>query len=296
MTPLVSVIIVNFNTRQLTLDCVKSVYTHTAGVPFEVIVVDNASSDDSVAAIRKTFPDVMVIENKTNIGFGPANNTGIRAATAPYVFLLNSDTILENNVIRYFLDHLERPENARVACCGGQLLNADGSPQASFGHFPSIAQVWFDQLEMRRLFRRYYTSHLAVAVNGPLPSLPNVPYLSGATMFIRKTALETVGGFDEHYFLYFEETDLCFRFRKAGWDCHFVPEARITHFFGQSSKGQSLSRMRAFKKSELFFFEKNRGKMTRFLVRVLYIKGYTLRWILTWNTHYLDLLRIVLIA
>lgn len=296
MTPVVSVIIVNYNTRQLTLDCLKSVYARTTDVPLEVVVVDNASSDDSVPAIRMTFPEVTVIENKTNIGFGPANNTGLRASTAPYVFLLNSDTILENNVIRHFVDHLERPENARVACCGGQLLNADGSPQASFGHFPSIAQVWFDQLEMRRLFRRYYATHLAVAVNGPLPSLPNVPYLSGADMFIRKKALEAVGGFDEHYFLYFEETDLCFRFQKAGWGCHFVPEARITHLFGQSSKGQSSSRMRFFKTSELLFFEKNRGKMARFLVRVLYIKGYAIRWILTWNAYYLDLLRIVLRA
>lgn len=294
MNPTVSIVVVNYNTCRMTIDCLTSVYRHTTGLAFDVIVVDNASTDGSVPEIRQTFPAVRIIENPRNLGFGPANNIGIRASSAPFVFLLNSDTLLRNNAVGMFTDFMSHPDNATVACCGGQLVNPDGSVQASYGNFPSLPQVLFDQFELRRVMRRWYQRRLAVAVDLPPAPGKGVPYISGADLFVRRSALDTVGLFDERFFLYFEETDLCWRFYRAGYRCELVPQAAITHLFGGSSRGFSLQRMRHFKRSELLFFEKNRGKMTRLFVKVAYIKGYALRWLLTRNSYYRDLLRIVI--
>jgi hypothetical protein len=292
----VSVVIISYNTRDLTLPCIDSIYRHTTGLDFEILVVDNASADGSPEAIGDRFPGVRLLRQERNIGFGPANNVGIREAGGEFVFLLNSDTLLLDNALPGLTEFMRRPGNERIGCCGGLLFNADRTPQASYGHSPSVVQVLFDQTELRRLFRSFYMNRLAVAVPAHPDAVTRVPYVSGADLFVRRSALETVGLFDEDFFLYFEETDLCRRMDEAGYRCVIVPEVRILHYFGQSSGGFAMQRMKHFKRSELLYFRKSQGAVMREVVRVLYLLGYAARFLLTWKRTYAQLFRITATA
>ena len=290
----VSIIIVNYNTREYTLNCLRSVFEQTKDVLFEVVLIDNASTDDSGAAVTREFPQVQFITNAVNIGFGAANNIGIRRTRGKYVFLLNSDTVLLNNSVKFFLDFMEDGNNGKIGCCGTVLLNEDRSIQASSGHFPSVRQVIFDQFELRRIFRRYYQENLAVASVDSHPAFKAVPYVSGASMFFRRSALESAGVFDEDFFLYFEETELCFRMKRAEIPIVVVLEPKIVHYFGKSSSGYSLRRLQMYKRSELLFFEKCYGSATKYIVVSIYIVGSLIRLLLTWDRKHLETLKIIL--
>ena len=290
----VSIIIVNYNTREYTLNCLRSVFEQTKDVLFEVILIDNASTDDSGTAVTREFPRVQFITNVVNIGCGSANNIGIRRSRGKYVFLLNSDTVLLNNAVKFFLDFMEDGNNGKIGCCGTVLLNEDRSIQASYGHFPSVRQVLFDQFELRRIFRKYYQENLAVASVDSHPAFKAVPYVSGAAMFFRRSALESAGVFDEDFFLYFEETELCFRMKRAEIPIAVITEPKIVHYFGKSSSGYSIRRQQMYKRSELLFFEKCYGSAIKYIVVSIYIVGSLIRLLLTWDRKHLETLKIIL--
>jgi GT2 family glycosyltransferase len=289
----VTVAIVNYNTCALTVDCIRSVFEKTSGPQFEIAVVDNASTDGSHEIIPKTFPEIQFIKNEKNLGFGAANNLAVRRSKAKYVLFLNSDTVLLNNAIRIFFDFMELPKNNDVGCCGGELFNADRSRQAAYGNFPTLQQVVFIQSELRSVFRKYYDKALAAAVVDAAGSEKNVPYINGADMFVRRSVLDRIGGFDEDFFLYFEETELCFRMDQHAIRRVVIPEARILHYGGQSFGEFSLKRFEMIRHSELIFFEKCYGRASRYGVQALHIAGTLVRLIFTWNKKYYRSLKVL---
>lgn len=256
-TPDLSVIIVNWNTRQLLLDCLHSLAAAAPQHQLEVIVVDNASHDDSVAAVHTAFPTVRVIENLANRGFAAANNQAIAQSRGRYVLLLNSDTVATPGALDDLVTFADaHPE---VGVVGAQLLNADGTLQPSWAAFPSLRS---ELLGKNLRVRRPYAEHTAGAAYA-------VDWVGGAALLARRAAVAQAGLLDEHYFMYSEETDWCYRIKQCGWQICYLPTARVVHFGGQSSRQASLRMKTELYRSKLRFFEQHYGAAQRALLLLL---------------------------
>lgn len=217
-----SIVVVNWNTRDLLAACLASIQSHPPACAFEVWVVDNSSADGSAAMIRERYGDVRVIENQENVGFARANNQAICASAAKFVLLLNSDTVVNPGALTELVRFMQEHPGAGVA--GAQLLNRDGSLQRSVQRFPTCIS---ELMTVSGLF------HQRTARTYEVPT--QVEAVVGASMMVRRTAFEEVGLLDERYFMYTEEVDWCHRIHNAGWDVYIVPSARIVHVDGGSS-------------------------------------------------------------
>ena len=266
----ISIIIVSYNTEELMKNCLKSVFEKIQDVSFEVFVVDNNSNDGSCKIIEQEFPQVKLIKNNENKGFGVANNLAIRESNAKYVFLLNSDTILLNNAVMIFFEFMEQAENQNVSCCGGNLYDEKLNYGYSYSIFPTIEQVFFKRFYLDKFFKNYYQKRFALGGYEESASVKEVDSVSGADMFLRKSVLDEVGLFDEDFFLYYEETELSWRMNKSGYKSVIVPDARVIHLAG-ASESESFDKFKIVKQSELMFFEKCYGKAQKFLVKLIHI-------------------------
>jgi GT2 family glycosyltransferase len=219
--PDVSVSLVNTNSRELLLACLESL--HGAGA--EIVVLDNASEDGSAAAVRERFPDVRVIEQLHRAGFGANHNTVIRGTTGRYVFVLNEDTTSDDWGFARMVAHLD--EHPRVAALGPRLVYPDGRPQASAWRFPSPAATALGLVSLGR----------AGIVQSGGSETRDVDWAMAAALLVRREALDEVGLFDEDFFIYSEETDLCRRLRTAGWRTQYFPSVTVVHHESQFSAG-----------------------------------------------------------
>jgi hypothetical protein len=261
-----TLIIVNWNTRQLLLDCLESVFQDIARTPrrqIDVIVVDNASTDDSAAVLRKQYAQVTLIENESNIGFAAANNQGIRCSKSDYVYLLNSDTILGEHALQAMLDYAD--SHPSVGALGAQLKNPDGSLQVSASPAPTLVR------ELWRLFHLDTIKPLAIY---PMQAWPQdqarpVDTILGASMLIRKKALDASGLMDEAYFMYSEEVDLCLQLRRHGWEIHWLPEATVLHYGGQSTRQASKAMFLHLYAGKVRYFRKNHGRLDAVLYKAI---------------------------
>ena len=250
-----SVIVVNWNTRELLRACLASVKRHTAGLTYELIVVDNGSSDGSPAMVRTEFPEAVRIENPDNRGFAVANNQGIRAAQGQAVLLLNSDTELTENSL--FKLHRFLFSREGIGAVGGRLVYPGGAPQWSYGFEPSLGRMlWITVSGLLSVsWGRKPSAVVPERVDQPIP----VEYVVGADLMVKKSALDRVGLLDESFFAYFEETDLCRRIRAAGSEVWFTPETTILHRVGSSFGPESLPRLRIYYVSLFRYLQKHRG-------------------------------------
>jgi len=264
----VSVIIVNWNTRRLLLDCIASVYGVLRKGSFELIVVDNGSSDDSVEAVLKYYPEVRLIVNPQNYGFAKANNVALKLMRGRYALLLNSDTTLRKGAIDLMLDFMERTPD--VGMCGPQLLNADGTKQASFGTFPTILNAFLSKTVVRLLFPGYFKRTAAISQDvGTAPAV--VDFMYGACMLVRYETMDDIGLLDEDYFFFYEETDWCYRMKRGGWQVVYIPEAEIYHYGAKSSDHiNTRTRIESWR-SQYIYFNKNYhlSQQARFFLYVL---------------------------
>lgn len=252
----VSLIIVSYNTKELILDCLKSVYLKTEGIDFEIIVVDNDSKDGSVEAIEEKFPEVIVIKNGENLGFGKANNVGIEHSRAEYVFLLNPDTVLRNNAVKILYDYMNN--NPDAGACGGMLYDAEGKRTFSFGRLPSLKE----KVQLVMFPHIFLSKEVRGKINyDDVNNACEAGYISGADLMIRRDVLDKTGYFDKDFFMYYEETELQFRIKKAGYKICVVPDAQIVHLEGKSSN-KSLRREASYKSEYLYF--KKCYKLSRF--------------------------------
>lgn len=285
-------IIVNYNTKTLTIDAIDSIVEKTEGVSYEIIVVDNNSNDGSKSALIKKYGNkIKLICNEKNIGFGRANNIAIKSANGKYIFLLNSDTLLINNAIKIFYDYMDKHTN--IGVCGGSLYNLDMTQQISYGHFPSLRQVFFEEYQFSKLFSKYFNKNLSVGCIVDSDNTQIVDYVSGADMFIRKSIIDSIGGFDEDFFLYYEETELNYRINKLGYKSVILPDAKIIHLCGKSyEKEIKLSKFEIQQNSKFLFFKKAYGIKYTKLLKVLLNVSYSLKFIASFNKKYLDWIRV----
>ena len=249
---ILSVIIVSWNTKEFLLRCLGSVRQTVKGMEAEVFVVDNGSTDGSGAAVRERFPEVGLIENPMNVGFAKANNQALSRTRAKYSLLLNPDTQVKEEAIERLISFMEAHSEAGVA--GGQLLNSDGSKQNAIANFPSLATELLNKNFLRWIFPNRFPGKER---NDPDPI--EVDSVIGAGMLVRREAMEQVGLLDEDYFLFLEETDWCYRMKKAGWKIYFVPQAEIYHFQGRSAVREKKRARVEYYRSRSIFFKKNRG-------------------------------------
>lgn len=240
-----SVIIVNWNTRQLLLDCLDSVFSRI-DPDFEVWLVDNGSSDGSVEAVAESHPSVRIVRNERNLGFAAANNKALREMNGRYALLLNTDTVLDGNAVGILHGFLENHPDAAMAC--GQLLNGDGSLQRSTAAFPSLLSLLCGEPLLEFLFPSRYPGRRRQCGH-PI----EVDSCIGACMMVRKAAIDSVGLLDERYFFFFEETDWALRMKRSGWRVFFVPAARIYHLQGQSVGHSIGSRIYYYKYRYAYF-------------------------------------------
>lgn len=252
----ISIIIVSWNTKLLLRDCLKSLKGN-----WEVIVVDNGSTDGSVQMLQKEFPKVKLIRNQKNLGFGAANNQGIKVADGDYLLLLNSDTVVKNDAPLKMADFLSKNPKAGVVGC--RLLNPDGSLQPSAGPFPSL------RVALVMLFLEHWFKNL---VRTSFPKTTEVDWVMGAALMIRREVLKKAGMMDEGIFMYMDEVEWCYRIKKAGFKVFFSPEASIIHFFGGSSKSGRETPIINIYRGLIYFYQKHYStfqlKILKFMLKL----------------------------
>jgi len=280
----VSVIIVNYNTKEYTRECIKSVVEATRGVSYKIYIVDNASTDDSIEMIRSEFPNVHLLTSSINGGFGYANNIALRMARSKYIFLLNSDTLLINNAISILFNFMEKEKNGNVACCGANLFDENNTPLPSYGNLPSFRQILFQQFKLNKIWPKYYETRLSPTVV-PTAREIDVPFVLGATMFFRKSVLDEIGYFDEDFFLYFEDCELCFRCKSRNYRLSIIPDAKIIHLCGGSSVELHSSKKYStiFLRSMIIYFRKCYGNIFAFFVKIFLVCSCAARLIFTYK-------------
>ena len=252
---MLSIVIVSYNTSELTINCLKSIYSETTKIDYEVIVVDNNSVDDTIVRIESEFPSVKIIKNNDNRGFAYALNIGIKNSKGNVVLSINSDTIIIDGAISKSYNYLlSKPD---VHILGVKLLNGDNSLQPSCRFLPNIFNCFSEAFFLNyvspnnKLLGRYYMSYF------DYNSTIDVEWIKGTYMMIRKEVFDKIGLFDDDYFLYTEETDFMLRAKRGGFRTVFFHEAQIYHLEGASSRKNPERVYRMVHKTKLFFFRKN---------------------------------------
>ncbi len=243
-----SIIIVNWNTKDLLLQCLEAVYKGVPEVRHEILIVDNASTDGSGEAVRDRYKDVKLICNDQNLGFARANNIALSMMQGRYALLLNTDTVVEEGAIKTLYSFMEAHPESGMAC--GQLLNPDGSRQNSIANFPTLTGLISNESLLRILLPHRFPSKMQ---NHKHPI--EVESGIGACLMVRKLTMERVGLLDESYFFFLEETDWALRRRQQGWKVFFVPAARIYHEQGQSV-GHGVDSRILYYRSRYIYFKK----------------------------------------
>lgn len=245
----VSIIIVNYNTIKLLQNCLHSILEKTSGLQYEIIVVDNSSTDGSPEMVKSNFPEVILVENKENMGFGRANNEGARHARGEYLLLLNSDTVLLNNAV--WMMYTYSISHPKTGICGGNLYSAAQRPATSFARVMPGLFTEIDSLLGGLFLRLRYGRNLYFNFTGKPMEING--FLSGADMMIRKDLFHSLTGFDPVFFMYYEETELTFRVRKLGRNIVSIPDAKLIHLEGASENIKENAALRSFKSKFLYY-------------------------------------------
>lgn len=267
----VSIILVNYNTRQMTLECIESVVSKVQSCSYEIILVDNASTDGS-REFFENYPGIIYIYNKENLGFGKANNVGIEKSKGDYIFLLNTDTILRNDALKYFVEYEEQNEKNKVL--GSWLLDINGNLNHSYGRFPTI------KTELSSAFKVYLDRIPFIKKQNMLwkeildGTEKEVDYITGADLFIPKKIIDRVGKFDENFFMYYEETDLERRLAQMGIKRILIPGPQIIHMEQGSqlsvNKKKNMKKLLLSTKSMLIYTKKYYTRVQYYCFKLLY--------------------------
>jgi hypothetical protein len=296
MSPELSIIIVNMNTRELVCQCLDSIYANPPKCEFEVIVVDNASVDGSCEAIGSRCPAVRIVRNSWNMGFAVANNRALEVARGAHLLLLNSDTIVLPGSLDALVSAMNRDES--VGAVGPKLIFPDGSPQMGYGPMPSLFGCFCSFFDLKRWVPRGLLGRLAgPARNGLLgksagsyvkwfsgeapgtAKLQRHLFVFGACMLIRRECFKQVGLFDPGFFMYVEDADYCKRIYDAGWAVQYLAEATVVHIRGGTGGKRYRWTSPAPYFSAFYFMEKHRGRVTARATKVIALASLALRFI-----------------
>lgn len=265
----VTIIIVSYNTRAELEACLSSLASAPPGIPHAITVVDNASSDGTIEALKNRWPGVRLIELDRNAGFGAANNVAIRAAASEYVLLLNSDTLVRPGAIDVLVEALASDRGAAAAA--PRLVGLDGRPEISFGRVIGPVNELRQKLIGRLYDRGWPAAERWVARMTSRPHRPE--WLSGACLLVRRTDAVAAGLFDERYFLYAEDVDFCAALRALGRHLLFVPGAEVVHVRGASGRRRPEATERAYRRSQLAFYRKHHPGWAILLRAYLRLRG-----------------------
>ncbi len=254
-----SIVIVTRNNWSYLKQCLESLYCSPPAHAFDVVVVDNGSTDGTADLLRSRFPSVSIIENPENRGLSAATNQGIRAGGGRYVLLLNDDTLVDGPSLDALVAFLDK--HSDVGAAGGRVLNPDGTTQSCFNFFPTLWQQFLIATRVGALFNETYPAVTTSEVCRP------VDWITSACLMLRRRALDEVGLLDEQYFIYGDEVDLQFRLRRAGWQVYFVPDARTVHFGGRSMN--RWSRRKMVYRGHMLFTAKHYGRFYSLALRVM---------------------------
>lgn len=273
----ISVIIVNWNVKDLLADCLRSVLASQIEPAPEIIVVDSASGDGSAAMVRADFPQVKLIASAENLGYAKGNNVGAAAATGDFLFLLNPDTRLAPDALALLRDHLlAHPQTGVVA---PQLLWPAGQTQSSRRRFPTPATLFWESTLLEQWFPRNATARRYKMADFPADQPAPVDWAVGAALFIRRAVWQAVGPLDESFFMYFEETDWFRRCAQAGWRADYLPQAQVIHYEGQSSGQVVAARTIRFQRSKIRYAQKWFGRGWAAAARLFLLATFGLQWL-----------------
>ncbi len=253
-------IIINYNTVDLLHKCIGLLRNAAEKISMDIIIVDNASSDDSVDLLQRDFSDCELIKNDKNVGFGRANNQCIPYIQGRYVLLLNTDAFVSEDTISKTIDYMDNNQSCGIL--GVKLLGRDGDLQPSCRYFPTPWNTFLQRTGLKKYLKK---TQLVDDMNWDHNNVRQCDWVPGCYYLIRREVVETVGLFDPRYFLYFEEVDHCFATKKAGWEVHYYPDTSVVHIGGESAKsdneltstGKQIQALQI--ESELLFFRKNYG-------------------------------------
>lgn len=271
-----SIIIVNFNTPQVTLHCIQSIHQHCAGIEYEIVLVDNFPKADYQPIFTSAFPTIRYILSKENIGFGRANNLGMRTAKGKHFLLLNSDTVVFDDSIQQCLNYLQEASAASTGLLGCRLLNADGSYQPSF--YPFTKNDFFNHCIANNplLYKLFNRRDTFIETK----TIKKVGDISGAFMLLKAEVYQTTGGFDPDFFLYYEESDWCRNRILKTYDIIYYPHAAITHLGGQSAP-KDFMQIQAKISQGLFWYKKGTMPYLGFLLfELCNLPFFILQWLL----------------
>jgi N-acetylglucosaminyl-diphospho-decaprenol L-rhamnosyltransferase len=267
--PELSIIIVTWNSRSDIERCLGSIAESGTVTPVEIIVVDNASRDETAAFVRKGFSGVELLVNETNTGFAAGNNRGLDAARGQFLLLLNPDTYVHAGAFDTLVTFMK--EHPQVWACGPPVFNADGSPQRTGVRFPGLWNMLVESLFLDRVFprTRVFGGHKELYREPGLPR--KVDYVQGSCLLVRRKAMEQVGMLDEGFFMYFEETDWCRRMKEAGGEVLYVPGPGIVHYGGGTTGHYDERRLMSYHRSILRFYRKHHAAPAGVVLRLVLV-------------------------
>lgn len=272
----ISVIIVNYNVKDYLEQALVSLQRALGNISHEIFVVDNASVDGSMEHVRQRFPGVKLIESEENLGFGRANNLALKQARGEFIVMINPDTVVQEDTFEKLLTFFEKQPDASAATC--KIINPDGSFAVDCRHsIPTPAIALWKVLGLSKIFPRskIFAQYNLTYLN-PDDTYP-VPAISGSFMMIKKDVLDKIGYFDEQFFMYCEDIDLCHRINLAGFKIYYVPTTQIIHYKGESTKKNNIDYVITFNKALYQFFQKHHAQKTRFIIRWLIVLGIIAR-------------------
>ncbi|MBQ9722805.1 MAG: glycosyltransferase family 2 protein [Bacteroidales bacterium] len=271
----VSIIIVNYNTKELLRNCIQSIYNHKTQSSYEIIVVDNNSHDGSCEMIKSEFTKVKLIESSENLGFGRANNLGLKHASGSYFFFLNSDTVLLNNAIDYFVEFCAQRKELKIGAVGSILIDSDNRNMHSYGTFITIKSLLLDILyKYKGIFRKAEVLNDIYLHPESVSSPICVEYITGADLFVPAMVVDDIGDFDPRFFMYCEEVDWQKRMCDSGYGRFIIPGPKIIHLEGASapstSRHRSIGRILNTFVSQIQYIAKHMSRGKYLLFRICF--------------------------
>lgn len=267
----VSIIIVNWNTKDLLVDCINIIKDQIKTIKFEIIVVDNNSTDGSQSEIRKKFKDVLLITNDENLGFSKANNIGLKYTNGKYICLLNSDTAVLDNALDKMYAFMEQNKNTGIL--GPAILNDDQTVRKTCRTFPNLRTEFNWAFRLDKIFPNKKFSAMDLMTYFPHDKTLSVDVVPGSCMFIRKEVIDSEGMLDERFFFYAEDVDICIRYKKKGWNIIYFPDAKIIHYGGRSTSKAPLRFAKQLLIANIQYWKKHYGKLKLacyFLIKFLH--------------------------
>lgn len=280
-----SIILVNWKTRDITRGALRSIYEQTVGIDFEVIVVDNNSQDGSVEMVQIEFPHTILIKNQSNVGFGRANNQALEIAQGQYLMFLNTDTVVLEGAINKLVDYLDK--NPEAMMVGPRLLNSDLTFQhACRRALPNVGNSFFHLFGLTKIFKKNkLINSYKQYVSDPEITSPTEA-ISGAAMMFRRQVYQEIGGFDEAFFMYGEDLDFCKRIIDRGWRIMYLSNAKIIHFGGKSSGKRKIKSLVNFYQAMWIYYRKHFYNHVNFFLNFIVWVGIKLRMFLALMRNY----------